>query len=249
VLLWAAWALGLFALFAPRPWGLTALRVLAPATVATAVLAAFDANAAPVVVAIASSLVTAAFALSAPVAQAAANSAAYGDEVRFPLRIPPSLFLAPVPLAIASIIAGVAVGPVLLADGRVVAGLIVTGVGLALAAALVRSLHSLSCRWLVLVPAGLVVADPLTLADPVLMRREQISRVERSPATTSEAALDLRLGSAAGTICVTLTEVASFARRRGRHEHALQNADAVLVSTVLTSGVVRAASARRIATA
>src|SRR6478735_7980766 len=84
VLLWASWALGLLALFAPRPWGLTCLRVLAPAMVA---FAAFDAAAGSAVVAVAAGLVTAVFTLSAPVSQAAANSAAYGDEVRFPLRI------------------------------------------------------------------------------------------------------------------------------------------------------------------
>ena len=33
VLLWAAWTIGLVALLAPRPWGLTALRVVAPAAV------------------------------------------------------------------------------------------------------------------------------------------------------------------------------------------------------------------------
>ena len=34
VLLWGAWAAGLVALLAPRPWGLTALRVVAPSAVA-----------------------------------------------------------------------------------------------------------------------------------------------------------------------------------------------------------------------
>src|SRR3954469_7549678 len=114
VLLWASWALGLLALFAPRLWGLTCLRVLAPTVVAVAVLTAFDAAAGSAIVAVAASLITAVFTLSAPVSQAAANSAAYGNEVRFPLRIPPSLFLGPVPLAIVSIVAGVGLGPLLL---------------------------------------------------------------------------------------------------------------------------------------
>jgi hypothetical protein len=248
VLAWTAWALGLLALFAPRTWGLTCLRVLAPAAVGVAALAGFGTDGLTAVVAIASSLVTAAFACSAPVAQAAANSAAYGDEIRFPLRIPPALFLGPVPLAILSIAAGVAIGPLLLADGRVAAGLAVTIVGLALAAALARSLHSLSRRWLVLVPAGLVVADPLTLADPVLMRREQILAVERAPATAPADVLDLRLGSATGTIEVRLQVAQSFAGRRGRREMELRDADAILVSTVLTGAFMQAAGARRIAT-
>jgi hypothetical protein len=246
VLAWAGWSLGLIALFAPRTWGLTCLRVLAPAAVVVAFLAALGTDAGPAVVAIASSLVTAAFACSGPVAQAAANSEAYGDEIRFPLRIPPSLFLGPVPLAIAAVAGGVAVGPLLLADGRVAIGLVVTVAGLALAAVLVRSLHSLSRRWLVLVPAGLVVADPLTLADPVLMRREQIAGVERAPAAGRDDVLDLRLGSAMGSVAVRLRAAQTFARRRGRRETVLHDADAILVSTVLTGAFIQAAGARRI---
>ena len=248
VLAWIAWSLGLLALFAPRTWGLTCLRVLAPAAVVVAVLAAFGTDALSAVIAIASSLVTAAFACSAPVAQAAANSEAYGDEVRFPLRIPPALFLGPVPLALVSIAAGVAVGPILLADGRVPAGVVVTVVGLALAATLARSLHALSRRWLVLVPAGLVVADPLTLADPVLMRREQILEIEQGPASAPADVLDLRLGSAAGTVEVRLRAAQSFARRRGRRAMELRDSDAILVSTVLTGAFMQAAGTRRIAT-
>jgi hypothetical protein len=246
---WSAWALGLVALLAPRSWGLTCLRVLAPAAVVVAALAAWSAGGALAVSAVLSSLVAAAFALSSPVASAAANAAAYGDERRFPLRIPPSLFLAPVPLAVLFVGAGVAAGPLLLADGRVLAGVAATVVGLPLAAVLARSLHALSRRWLVLVPAGVVVADPLTLADPVLMRRENIAALERSARPQLPASLDLRLGSAAGTVYIALHAAQSFARRRGRHALALQDADVVLVSAIQAEGFMRDASARRIAIA
>ena len=249
VLLWSAWALGLIALLAPRSWGLTCLRVLVPAAVAVSVLAALGTSGALAVSAVVSSLVAAAFALSSSVACAAANSEAYGDEERFPLRIPPSLFLAPVPLAVALTAAGVAAGPLLLADGRVVAGIAAGVIGLPLAFVLVRSLHALSRRWLVLVPAGVVVADPLTLADPVLMRRENIEVVDRASRTLRGQALDLRLGSPAGTICIALVAAQSFARRRGRHTLALQDADTVLVSAVQVGAFMRDAGARRIATA
>jgi hypothetical protein len=249
VLLWAAWALGLVALLAPRPWGLTSLRVLAPAAVAVAIFTAWHVSGGAATVAIVSAVVAAVFACSAPVASAAANSAAYGDEKRFPLRIPPSLFLAPVPLAVAVIGFGVATGPLLLADGRVVAGVPATIVGLAAAALVARSLHALSLRWLVLVPAGIVVADPLSLADPVLMRRENVDLVERAPRTLRGTPIDLRLGSAAGTVRIALHEAQSFGRRRGRHALALQDADAVLVSSVQAGMFMRDAGARRITTA
>jgi hypothetical protein len=250
VLLWAAWTTGLVALLAPRPWGLTALRVIAPAAVVIVVLTISVTGAASAALAVSSCVVAAAFALSTPVAQASGNALAYGDEIRFPIRVPLSLFLGPVPVAVALIGAGVSVGPLLLATRHYVAGIIVTVVGVAVAWALARSLHSLALRWVVLVPAGLVVVDPLTLADPVLIRREQIRAVTRSQSPrTGAGGLDLRLGTLPGTIELSLREPQSFARRRGRRSSELREADVVLVSTVKADALVQAASARRIAIA
>jgi len=99
------------------------------------------------------------------------------------------------------------------------------------------------------VPAGVVVADPLTLSDAVLMRREHIVAIERSSAPSRRGNVaDLRLGSAPGTVGVTLAEAQTFPRRRGRHDAALQDADVVLVSTVLTAAFVRTAAERRMKT-
>ncbi len=249
VLLWAAWAVGLMALLAPRPWGLTALRVVAPAAVIVTILAAAGTSAGVAVLAVSSSVVAAAFALSASVAQAAANAMAYGDEIRFPLHIPLSLFLGPVPLAVLLIAAGASTGPLLLADGHYIAGVVATVVGLPIAAALARSLHSLSQRFVVIVPAGLVVVDPLTLVDPVLMRREQILAVRHLKKAADGGGLDLRLGTLPGTIQLSLHEPQSFGRRRGRHDSEMVDTDVVLVSTVRAGALVQAAGARRIAIA
>jgi hypothetical protein len=249
VLLWAAWAAGLVALLAPRPWGLTTLRVAAPASVVVTASCIGHTGAYAAALALSTSVAATALALSAPVAQAAGNAAAYGDEVRFPIRIPLSLFLGPVPLAVALTSAGVSVGPLLLADRRYLAGVLATALGLPLAFVLARSLHSLAHRWVVLVPAGLVVVDPLSLADPVLMRREQIAGISRLAGSTPDDALDLRLGTPAGTIVVRLHEPLSFARRRGRRDAELRDAQVVLVSTVRADELVRAAAARRIAVA
>lgn len=250
VLLWTAWAIGLVALLAPRSWGLTALRVVAPAAVILAVASVPSTSAGPAALAVSSSIVAGVFALSAPVAQAAGNSIAYGDEMRFPLRVPTSLLLGPVPLAVVLVGAGAGAGPVLIADGRVLLGVAVTTLGLAIAFALIRSLHALARRWLVLVPAGIVLVDPLTLADPVLMRREHITALGREPtADAAAAALDLRLGTRAGTITLTLNQDQFFARRRGRRDSELRDADVVLVSLVRPAAMVALAGERRIATA
>jgi hypothetical protein len=252
VLLWAAWTIGLVALLAPRPWGLTALRVVAPATVLLAIasVASTSASATTAVLAVSSSVVASGFALSASVAHAAGNSLAYGDEVRFPLRIPMSLLVGPVPLAVVLVGAGAAAGPLLVADGRFVVGVVVAAIGFAVGFALIRSLHALSLRWLVLVPAGIVLVDPLTLADPVLIRREHIAGLGRQPVGyAAGAALDLRLGTQAGTIELTLPEPQSFPRRRGRRDAEIREADVVLVSTNRPAALVALAGERRIKTA
>jgi hypothetical protein len=170
--------------------------------------------------------------------------------VRFPLRIPVSLLVGLVPLAVMLIGAGVSIGPLLLADGRIAVGTVATVVGLPIAYAMIRSLHSLSQRFLVLVPAGVVVVDPLTLADPVLMRRAEIAQVTQPPVGHhTESALDLRLGTRGGTVEISLRAPQSFARRRGRHDAALRDSDIVLVSTVRTATFVATAAERRIPTA
>jgi hypothetical protein len=250
VFLWSAWSIGLGALLAPRPWGLTALRVAAPAAVLLTLASAPSASTASAALAGSTAIVAAVFAMSATVAQTAANSIAYGDELRFPLRMPVSLLVGPIPLAVVLIGAGTGAGPLLLADGRIVAGAIVSALGLPVAFAMVRSLHSLAGRFLVLVPAGVVVVDPLTLADPVLMRREQIARIGRERGAPPAArALDLRLGTRSGTIEVVLRAPQTFARRRGRHDAELHDAEVVLVATLLTSALITTAGERRIATA
>jgi hypothetical protein len=248
VLLWIAWAIGLVALLAPRPWGITALRIVAPAVVLLTFASVTCTSAASALLAGSTAIVAMVFALSSSVAQTAANSIAYGDESRFPLRTPISLLLGPVPLAILLAGAGVCAGPLLLADGRVVSGVVATVVGLPLSVAMVRSLHSLARRFLVFVPAGVVVVDPLTLADPVLMRREQIARIGQRDIETPDGALDLRLGTRAGTIELALREPQTFARRRGRNHAELCDAEMVLVSAVRTAELIATAGERRIAT-
>ena len=99
-LLWIAWAGGLLALFAPRPWGLTLLRVVAPLAVVSAAATFFGAGGGVSLLAVGTTFIAAVFALSAPVNEAAGNALAYGDEVRVPLRIPTPLLLGPIPLGL-----------------------------------------------------------------------------------------------------------------------------------------------------
>ncbi len=249
VILWAVWAAGLFALFAPRPWGLTLVRIVAPCGFVCAVIAAASTSAASAVLAIAGAGFATFFSLSAPFAAEAANALAYGDERRFMLRVPLPLVLAPVPIAVLLVGAGATLGPLLVADGRVVAGVIAMLIGWPLAALLVRALHPLSCRWLVLVPAGIAVADPLTLTEPVLVRREQIEHFGRLSATSlGGQALDLRSGTLVGGVALELAEPVDFGRRRGRTHAEMVPATLVAVAVVGADDAVVMARNRRIRT-
>ena len=217
VFLWGMWGAVLVACLAPRPAGLTVLRVTAAVAVALALLAAPGAGAAKGLPAVAGALLAAGLALAPAVGYHFVNGAAYGEERRFPLRVPPALLLGPVPLAVALLGAGVLTGPLLLADRRWVAGGIAVVVAIPLVKAAGRSVYALSQRWAVLVPAGIVLKDPLTLVDPVLFPRDKIASLRPLPYPNAPAddVLDLRLGAVPGSLLLELKEEAQLFRARG----------------------------------
>jgi hypothetical protein len=250
VLLWAAWAVGLLATLAPRPITLTALRVIAPAFVIAAVLTAIDGEGSTLAIvgAIVATSVCAVLASGHDIASAAANAIAYGDEQRYPLRVPPALFLGPLPGARLLVMAGVVAPVLLLADGQIVLGVIALLVGAALVYVLSRSLDSLSRRWAVLVPAGFVVVDPLSLADPTLFLREHVRHVAPEPPTAApDGVLDLRLGAGAGSVSVRFDEPVDLTRAaRGRHGGATVNTAEIMVAVARRDEMLRKAAERRL---
>ena len=190
-------------------------------------------------------------ALSSPIAHASAASTAYGQERRFPLRVPISLLAGPLPLSVAIIAAGIASGPLLLANRAYIAGAIALMVGAPIVAALIRSLSALDHRWIVLVPAGLVVVDPLTFPDPVLLPREHIAslgRVSRQRARAQDGGGTEILVGGPGPLRLTCREPGTFLRRSGRGRVSVE-ADRLRVSPLRPSLLLRAAGAHRIAVA
>jgi hypothetical protein len=239
VLCWAAWGAGLLATLAPRPAALTVLRAIAPGALIVAVVITISGAASPLasVGAVTATLVAAALAADSEIAIAAANAVAYGDERRYPLRTPPGLFLGPLPAARLLAVGGAVAGPLLLADGRVLWGAIALVLGVPVAALAARALHGLSRRWLVLVPAGVVVVDPMALADNVLFPREHLRTLRAFNTDESPGdALDLRLGATLGSVLLRFDEPAELTRavraRRGGN-------------TVDAPGVVIAVSRRK----
>jgi hypothetical protein len=187
--------------------------------------------------------------LAAFVGDGFVNGSSYGDERRLPLRPPAPLLAGPVPLAWAACVAGAVTGPLLLAAGAPLGGAVALVAGWAVAAATARALHGLARRWLVFVPAGFVVHDPLTLADPVLCPRAQVRRIGPAPADT--AAADFTAGALGLALQVDLTGPVPAVARAGRRASGPVEATGVaafLVAPSRPGEVLRVARSRRVAT-
>jgi hypothetical protein len=238
------------ATLAPRPITLTVLRVVAPAFVIGAVLVAIDGEASTVALvgALVATCVCGVLASGHDIASAAANALAYGDEQRFPLRLPPALFLGPLEGARLLVMAGVVAPVLLLADGDIVLGVAALLVGAGVVYVFGRSLHSLSRRWAVLVPAGFVIVDSLTLSDPTLFLREHVRRLTpEPPARAPEDALDLRLGAGAGSVSAHFDEPVELARAaRGRRGGTAVTTDQIRFAVVRREEFLRLAAGRRL---
>jgi hypothetical protein len=188
--MWAGWTAGMVAAVIPHPVSLTVLRTVAPAAVAAVVASALAGHASPLALAWTTAAAVSAFA--PPFAMACVNGLAYPNERRFLLRVPGALLLGPLALAWALTVAGLAAGPLLLAAKQWVAGAVAVVVGLPVAVVLARSMHALSRRWAVFVPAGLVLHDPLTLIDPVLFPRRSVEALRPAPADSDSLDLTQR---------------------------------------------------------
>jgi hypothetical protein len=191
VLLWASWAAVVVGTLVPRPSGLVGLRV---ASVALLPLVAWAADSSgDWAVGGVHVLVMAVLALAPQTGEWLVNGTAYGDERRYVLRVPAPILFGPIELATLALPAAAATGPMLLAAHQWVAGAIAVAIGAPLAFVLARALHSMTLRWAVLVPAGFVIKDHLTLVDPMLFRRTDIEVLQ--PAPVDSDALDCTAGA------------------------------------------------------
>ncbi len=249
VLAWVGWTIVLLALLVPRPASLTIARVALPIAFGAAVAAALSGRSSALAAAAAIGLCGVALAVGTrgEFARACAQGAAYGDEERFPLKVPPGLLFGILPAAVAVIAAAVVVGPLMLANREWFTGALTVIIGGGLGVFVVRLVHQLSRRWVVLVPAGLVIADPLTLTDPVLFPRARIAGI--GPADPSrrppEDACDLRLGASFGSCALLLTDDADI-MRRVRNRGVTVQANLLLVAPTAAAALLARARARRI---
>lgn len=229
-LLWLGWAVGLVAVLVPRTVSLTAIRILAPLAAAAAVWSAVAEGVSAwdlVGLAVAATIVV--LSLTPRVGEVFVDGSSYGPERRLPLRPPAALLFGPVELATAIVGVGVIAGPLLLAAQQWVVGGVLLVVGPFVAAVAARSLHGLSRRWLVLVPGGIVVHDPLTLGDPVLLPGTALLSV--GPAEAGTDATDLTQRAAGLAVEIHLSEPGQIVLLQPRQEEGeIVTTSAVLVT-------------------
>jgi hypothetical protein len=230
----------------PHPVGLTVLRCVAPAVAVTAAACAASGRAS-VVVTVAGLVVAAAATVMAFLPSTGVwfvNGPAYPNERRFPLAIPSALLLGPVELAWLLVV-GAPVGAVaLLATGHWVAGPAAAVAAGACVWLLGRALHSLSRRWVVFVPAGLVLHDPASLLDPVLFRRQLVEAL--GPAPAGSDSLDLTQRAMGLALELRLTEKVPMTRVAPGRRQPEPGASARLLFTPTRPGaVLKEAASRR----
>ena len=239
--LWAGWTLVLLASLVPHPIALTALRSAAPAGAVAGVAPVLAGEGSPW--AAGASALAAGLTMVPETALWFVNGPAYVNERRLPLRAPGPLVLGPIPLAWAVVVAAPVGTGLLLAARQWLAGGMVAVVGLPAAVVLARSLHSLSRRWVVFVPAGLVLHDPLSLVDPVLFPSKVVESL--APAAAGTDALDLTQGAMGLALELSLKEKIPMALTRRGGRDIETGSSARLMFTPTRPGLVLAEARRR----
>jgi len=208
---WAIWGAVALALAIPSVRSLTVVRLLVPISIGVAgATAVAGADALDVALLALPSLIAALAAGSAEFGRQMVQASAYGDEERFPLRAPAAAGVAAVVSWVVWSPALIA-GPLLLAARQWVAGGVLTAVAVAGLVVLAPRWHRMSKRWFVLVPAGIVVHDPVVLADTFPLRTAQLATIRLAPADTEAADLTGPASGYAVEVSTTESVTALFA--------------------------------------
>ena len=208
---WTLWAIAALALAIAAVWSLTIVRVVVPlGLVATVAAGIGGATAVELALLGGTAVVAGAAVMSAEFGRQWVQASAYGDEERFPVRLPVGAGTAAIVSWILWAPALIA-GPLLLAAESWIAGALLTALGLAGVVVLGPRWHRLSLRWFVLVPAGVVVHDPVVLADTFPLRTAQVASIGLAPADTQAADLTGPASGYAIEVATTESVTAVFA--------------------------------------
>jgi hypothetical protein len=177
VAIWLLWSIALLCTLVPSSSALTAIRLALPTIfVIVAAVAVAIGVSSGIVAALAISLLASLLIFSGDIGNSFVQLSAYGDERRFLLRCPPAMLLVQVlswlvwlTLAIFAIN--------LLASDALILGASVAIAALLLTIVLPRRFHRFSRRWLVSVPAGLVIHDHVVLAETAMFMNNAVIEV------------------------------------------------------------------------
>jgi len=244
---WAVWAVVLIAPLVPHPLGLTALRCVTPASLVAVVLAVGLGRGHVPVLTLALALGWAAIVVTAAFLPLTGvifvNGPAYPNERRYLLGVPGALLLGPVELAWCGVAGLPTAAALLLAARQWVLGGVCSVLAVAAVWVLGRALYRLTRRWVVFVPAGLVLHDAASLAEPVLFRRQVIDSL--GPAAADSDSLDLTQRALGLALELQLTEKVEMSRITPQHRGGEAGASARLLFTPTRPGMVLAEAATR----
>ena len=214
---WVVWAVVLLASLVPTTVSLTSLRLGTPTSLVAAVLAWINgASTSAGIIAVAGALAAIAAAFSGDVGEAFVQGSAYGHERRLPLR-PPGPVLMALPLIWAVPVAAITAGTLGLAAGAWAWAVPTTALGIGLTVLAAPRFHRLSRRWLVLVPAGVVVHDYTVLAETAMFQKPDLSGASLALADSGAANLTgTALGPALEIRLRTMATVVLAAPPRGQ---------------------------------
>lgn len=240
------WVAGVVAMAIPAVVSLTAVRIIVPAAVPVAVAAlTVGTDTTRGVLFLAVALVSTMLVLSADLGRIYVQASAYGEEDRHLLR-------PPVAYAIASFVtwsicvALLTAGPLAIADGQWIIGLVSTVAGVGTTALGWPRWHRLARRWFVVVPVGVVIHDQLVLAETMMLRRQELASIRLAPAGTEAADLTGPAAGHAVEISTIEPTVAIFAATPKQPRGNAIHLRACLIAPTRPGRALRAAAARRL---
>jgi len=244
---WAGWSVGAAALAVAGVATLTLARTVVPGSLVVAGAAlAGGADAGSAIQLVVPAAIATALVGSAELGRVYIQASAYGDEQRFGLRPPIGYSLASAASWLVTATALV-VAPVAWAAAAwlpAAAATMLAGLGLFL---LPIRWHQLSRRWFVVVPAGVVVHDPVVLNDTLMMPSRTVASVSLDEqGAASQTAADLTGPTPGLRVEIVLVEptTAVFAATPANPTGRAIHLTALVISPTRPGSVIRALRAR-----
>lgn len=185
VVLWLGWATVVVALLTTTAPSLTVLRLIAPGVPILTAWAALVADSTPsfaLSLSLANATIVAIIAFLPAVGLEFINGSSYGDEKRFPLRAPGPILFGILELVWLIMFLSTTSAFIFLAQQRWAAAIPLTIIAVAANAIGIRSCYQLTKRWLVVVPAGVVLVDPVVIVDALLVQKKNLAFITYTPA-------------------------------------------------------------------